>query len=162
MSVARLLKKFGQTSLARPTSTDGRSSPSADDPNNLPHRQQGEATPAFSRPWRKKRPSTTDHSGVSRQKSTSPLIPEAENSASEHEVHETSPQMALPTTSSVFLSTFPMTEPPPKIVSAVVPLPDELAEAWNVVRDDPNFANSSRGIHSVGTSSAPIHSVLRS
>ena len=154
MSVARLLKKFGQTSLTRSTSSDGRSGPSTDDPNKLPHQQQArKPTLAFPHPLRKKRSSTTDHFYGSRPKSTSSLSPEAEDPTSEHEVHETSPQMPLPTTSTVFLSTV---EPPPEIIPAVVPLPDKLTEVWNIVKDNPNVVNSSPGIHSVGTSSVFI------
>ena len=47
------------------------------------------------------------------------------------------------------------TMPSPEMVSAVGPVPEKLADAWDAVKDDPNIANTGRALNIVGVFSAP-------
>ena len=62
--------------------------------------------------------------------------------------------MPLPTSPGVVLTNLAMV-PPLEMIPAIVPAPDNLAEAWDAVKNDPNIAKTSRGLDSVGSSSVP-------
>ena len=153
MPFARLLKKFSQPNLARSRTTDAESSVADDSSICQRGRQASESMVSVRRPWKAKRPSTTDHSSPSQSTLTSPLTSTAKSTTTEDGVDEGT----LPTIPSVVLANA-TTAPSPEMVPAVGPVPDKLADAWDAVKDDTNIANTGRALDTVGVSSAsPTH-----
>jgi hypothetical protein len=151
MPFTRLLRGSSQPTLARPDPTDTRSGTSGDS-SNIPERQTSELMSTIRRPWKAKRPSSTDRSNPSQPTPTTHLTFKAKGPATESRVEEMSPP--VPTTPSVLPTNVAVVPSPPEIVPAIDPLPDKLANAWDAVKDDPNITNVSRALDTVGQSSA--------
>ena len=152
MPFVRLLKKLSQPTLARSRTADAESS--AADDSSIPQRerQTSESMVSIRRPWKAKRPSSTDHSSPSQSTLTPPLTSTAKGTTIVDGVDEMSPP--VPAIPSVLLASA-TTIPSPEMVSAVGPVPEKLADAWAAVKDDPNIANTGRALDIVGVSSAP-------
>ena len=133
MPFSRLLRTFSQPDLADPDLADARDSTSDD--SNLPRGWHASGSKAIihHRPWRA-RASTTDHTRPSQSNHVPP--PRAD--------------------------TFPMPDHAPSrhlnsvAVPAIGAVPDELAESWITVKNGPKFADTSRALHAVGVSIAPL------
>ena len=158
MPFTRLLKKFSQPTLARSRTADAESS--AADDSSIPQRgrQASESMVSIRRPWKAKRPSSTDHSSPSQSTLTPPLTSTAKGITIVDGVDEMSPP--VPAIPNVLLAS-DTTVPSPGVVSAVGPVPDKLADAWDAVKDDPNIASTGRALDTVGMSSAPLFSKIR-
>ena len=159
MSFSRLLRKHSTPNLAPPAPTDAGSNPSADGPNGQPQRRQAsEPTRTIPRPWRRKRPSTTSHSSLSEQTTTSPMTPispRVEDLIPQGGVREMPIPMPLPPDPNVFMTNLAMV-PPPETIEASSPVQDKLVEAWEAVKDDPEVAKTSRELDTAGVCSPPI------
>lgn len=147
MSFSRLLRKLSHSNLVPPAAG---SVPSSDEPNGQPqHRQSSELTRSITRPWRRKRPSTAGNSSTSRQMSTSALTPKTEGPVPQGGVREMTFPMPVPPDPSVFTTNL-ATVAPPVIIPDRSPVQDKLAEAWDVVKDDPGVSKASRELNTVG------------
>ena len=152
MPFARFLRRSSQPTPVRsgPSGpTDTRSSTSHDP--NMPQRgrQASELMATIRRPWKAKRPPSTDPSQLT---PTSPLTSKDRGPTTESGVDGLSPPVpAIPGV----LPTNVASEPSPEMIPANDPVPDKLADAWDAVKDDPKFANMSREFDTVGVSSVP-------
>jgi hypothetical protein len=99
------------------------------------------------RPWMTKSQSTTDYS-----QPTSTL--KAESLTSSGGVNATPQPTPIPGPSGILPTNLAMV-PPPKEIPAISPILDNLAKAWDAVKDGPKVAITSRGLDAVGVSSAP-------
>ncbi|KAI9459301.1 hypothetical protein F5148DRAFT_1319736 [Russula earlei] len=153
MSFSRLLRKFSQPNLARSASPDTKSTPPADKSDKSPSRRQAsEPIPTIPRPWRRKRPSTTDRSPPSRPTSIPSLPAKAQDPTTpDGGVREKPLPIPVSTSPGVFLTTFTV-EPPPELIPDISSVPDKLREAWTTVRDDPTVTNATRGLNTIGDS----------
>ena len=152
MSFSRLLKKYSQPSFTHSAPTSAGGDHSSDDSNRPSQRRQAsEPTPTMPRPWRKKKTSTTDRAQASssRSSSTLPSKANAESPTSEGKTCEMPVPMPLSPTPGFFPTNLAM-EP---VTSAISPVPDELAEAWDAVKDDRNVSNTSRALDAAGAPS---------
>jgi hypothetical protein len=132
MPLFRWLKKFSQPNLALPASTDATSSLSPDASDGPPQRRQAsEPMPLGFRAWRRKRPSTASDGGP----------------------REMPVPMPLPVPSGIPLLNQAVV-PPLEVMPATGPVPDNLAEAWDKVKEGPSILKTSRGPDAIGTSSA--------
>jgi hypothetical protein len=100
------------------------------------------------RPWKAKRPSIADHSNTH----TRALTSNAEGPTTESGVGELPPP--VPAVPSVILTNDSIV-PSSGIIPAAGTVPDKLADAWDALKADPKFANTSRELDTVGASSAP-------
>lgn len=154
MPFSRLLRRFSQPTLAHSDPNDAEISTS-DDPNITPQRgrQASDSIAIISRPWKARRPASTDHSQASpsQRTPTSPLTFIAKGPTTESGVDEIPPVPAIP---DVLLTNVTVVSSP-EIVPAIGPVPDKLADAWDAVKDDPKFAYMNRELDIVGVSSAP-------
>jgi len=100
----------------------------------------------FTRPWRRKRPSTTSHPSLSRQRSTPASTAKDEKLISKDR-EKPLPVPLLP--SPNVLTTFP-TEPPPKVIPLISPVPDKVVDACGGVKDDTEAINTSRELNTTG------------
>lgn len=153
MSFARLLRRFSQPTLARSGPTDAGSGTSDD--SNIPQRgrQASESIPTIRRPWKAKRPSSTDHASPSQLTPAPPLKSVVNSPTGESGVDEMPPPVpAIPTV----LLTNVVVVPSPEIIPAIDHVSDKLADAWGAVKEDPKFANTSRKLDTAGVFSAPL------
>jgi hypothetical protein len=104
------------------------------------------------RPWKAKRPSSTDHSSPSQPTPTPSLIPKAKGTTTESGVDEDS--SPIPSIPNVLRTTVSVV-PSPEMVPAVGSVTDKLADAWDTVKDDPKIAKTSRAFDTVGVSLVP-------
>lgn len=144
MSFARLLRTISQPNLAgsSPTDTRGNSSDVKDTPGR--GRQASESTVTNRRrPWKGKRPSTTDQPSPSQSTPLPSSISKAENPPNESRIDElSSPGPAFPI--PVHLTSVDVVSSP-EAFPANGPAQDKLAEAWDAVKDDRKIAHRSRG-----------------
>jgi hypothetical protein len=157
MPFSRLLRRFSQPTLARSDPTDADVSTS--DGSNIPRRgrQASESIAIIRRPWKAKRPSSTEHSSPSQPTPTSPLTFNANGPKTESGVDEIVPP--VPAIPSALLTNVAVM-PSPEMVPVIGPVPDNLADAWDAVEDDPKIANTSRELDTVGVCSAPSFFLL--
>lgn len=150
MSFARLLRTISQPNLADSVPADARRNTSVD--TNIPRRGRRASDLMVTirrRPWKAKRPSTTDQSSPSQSTPLPASTSEAENPPTESKVDALSlPDPAFPT---VHLTNVAVV-PPPETVSAIDPVQDKLSEAWDAIKDDRKFANKSRAVDADGKS----------
>jgi hypothetical protein len=146
MSFARLWRTISQPNLAGPAPVD---------PRRLQRgRRASELMVTIRRrPWKAKRPSTTDQPtepSPSQSTSLPASISRAENPPTESGIDALSPPgPAFPTAvrlTDVAIVRFP--EPVP----ASGPVQDKLAEAWDAVKDDRQIASRSRAVDADGVS----------
>jgi hypothetical protein len=64
------------------------------------------------------------------------------------------PVKPLPSAASEF-ATNPDRTSPPEMIPTVKPVPDELTDAWDAIKDGPNLANANRRFDAIGVSSVP-------
>jgi len=155
MSFSRLLKKYSQPSFTHSAPTGAGDDHSSSDSNKPSQRRQAsEPTPTIPRPWRKKKTSSTDRAqeNSSRSSSVLPSTANADGPISEGKTCETPVPMPLPPTVGFFPTTLAM-EPPPEATPAISPVPDNLAEAWDAVKDGRTVSNISRALDAVGAPS---------
>ena len=146
MPFTRLFRGSSQPTLARSDPTDARSGES-----NTPERQTSELMSTIRRPWKARRPPSTDRSSPSQPTPTTLLSYKAKDPTTESRVEEMSPPVpAIPSG----LLTNVAVEPSPEIVPAIDRMSDKLASAWDAVKDVPNTVNTSRVLDTVGVSSA--------
>ena len=162
MPFPRLLRIFGQLSLARFRSADaGRTPSEGSEKAPKQRRQASEPMSIISRPWksRGKTACTSDRANSSPPTSTLPSSSEAESPTSDVGIHQMPSPTPLPATGPSVpltnLSIVPHTEitPVQNLVS------DTVAEAWNAVNDGPKDPNMSRRLNAVGVFSVPVPSV---
>jgi len=159
MSFSRLLKKYSQPSFPHSAPTGAGGDPSSGDSDKPSQRRQAsEPTPTIPRPWRKKT-STTDRAQANLSLSSSilPSTANAESPTSEGKTCEMPVSMSLPPTVG-FLPTNLSMEPPPEATPAISPIPDNLAEAWDVASR--NVSNVIRAIDAIDAVGAPSDSKL--
>ena len=152
MPFSRLLKNFSHPSPARSGPTDAESNTSDDSNVRQRGRQANESKATIRRPWKAKRPSSTDHSSPSQPKPTPPLTPKAKGTTTESGADEdSSPTPSIPNVPRTNVSVVPS----PEMVPTVGSVTDKLADAWDLVKDDPKIAKTSRALDTVGVSSVP-------
>ena len=153
MSFSRLLNKYTKPSSSHSAPPDvGSSHPSED--SNRPQNRQTHAT--IPRPWRWKKPSTTDRARSSPLSSSLPPTSNAnaEGSTSEGGVHESPVTMPLPFTPS-FSPTSLAIVSPPEAIPPISPASDKLVKAWDAVKTGPKVSSISRELEAVGVCSVP-------
>lgn len=148
MPLSRLFRKFSQPSLARAGSADDRrnSEHSDDTP-----RRVTEPIPTTSHSWRKKSASTVNRTTSSPPISPLPLTPTSKSPVLEAGVLEKPMPMPLPTAPDIFVTNLALI-PQPEMMPTTSPVPDSLAEAWDVVKDGPKDSGRSRALNGVGKS----------
>lgn len=153
MSFSRLLKRYSQPSFTHSAPTSAAGGDHSSDDFNRPsqRRQASEPTPTMPRPWRRKKKSTTDHAQANSSRSSSilPSTANAESPTPEGKTCEMPVPLPLPPNPGFFPTTLAM-EPPPEATLAISPVPDELAEAWDAVKDDRNVSDMSRALDAAG------------
>jgi hypothetical protein len=146
MPLSRLFRKFSQSNLARPGSADGErdSEHSDDSPQQLT-----EPVPTTPRSWRKKSAAST----ANRSTSSSPMstLPFTKSPAPEVGALEQPMPMPLPSAPDIFVTNLALM-PHPETMPPTSPVPDNLAEAWDVVKDGPKDSDKSRSLNTVGKS----------
>lgn len=153
MPFAHLLRRTSQPTLARSGRADARSG--ASDDSNIPMRRGRQASELMStirRPWKTKTPSITDRPNPSESTPTPPLTFKAKGPTTESGGDEILPPVhAVPS----LILTNDSIVPSPETVPAVGTVPDELADAWDPVKDDQKIANTSRALDTVGVYYVP-------
>ncbi|KAH9171872.1 hypothetical protein EDB89DRAFT_2070428 [Lactarius sanguifluus] len=152
MPFSRLFRKSSQPSLARASSADeARNSENSDDSPQ----QITELIPTIRRSWRKKTAPTASRS-ASPPASSVLLTPSSKSPAPEVAQPTLVP---LPTAPDIFitnLALMPHSEAMP--TARPGPVPDTLAEAWDVVKDGPKDSDMSRTLNAVGDAIATAQS----
>ncbi|KAI9464119.1 hypothetical protein BJY52DRAFT_887705 [Lactarius psammicola] len=143
MPFSRSFRKSSQPSLARPVSADeGRNSENSDDSPQ----QVTEPIPTTRRSWRKKTVSTTNRS-ISLPPRL-PLTPGSKSPSPEVTVRDQPIPTPLPTAPDIFVTNLTLV-PCPETMPTTSPVPDMLAEAWDVVKDGPKDSDMSRTMNAV-------------
>ena len=84
--------------------------------------------------------------------STSALTPKTEGPVPQGGVCEMTFPIPVPPDPSAFTTNLAMVAPP-EIMPDRGPVQDKLAEAWDVVKDDPGVAKASRELNTIGVCS---------
>jgi hypothetical protein len=158
MSFSRLLKNFSHPSFARSGPTDAESNTSDDSNVRQRGRQANESMATIRRPWKAKRPSSTDHSSPSQPKPTPPSTPKAKSTTTESGVDEDS--SPIPSIPNVLRTNVSVVPSPEMVLAVGGSVTDKLADAWDAVKDDPKIAKTSRALDTVGVPVSSVPSLL--
>ena len=141
MFFARLFRKFSQPTSTPSDTTDPETSTSGD--SNIPRRgrQNSELMATSHHPWKAEGPSSTDHPSSPQSTPTPPLTSKDKGPTTESGVDDMS--LPVPAVPSVLLTNVAAI-PSPEMVPATGTLSDKLADAWDTIKDDTKFANTSQ------------------
>ena len=151
MPFLRSFRKSSQPSLARTFPADG-----GGDSDGAPQRRVTEPIPTTSHSWRKKTVSTVNRPTSPPQlpMSTLPFTRSPESPAPDSEVGVLEQSMPMPLPTTPFVTNLALV-PRPEAMTTMPntgPVPVNLSEAWDIVKDGPKGSDMSRTLNAIGKS----------